>query len=69
MRFTKQPSNQPLSRLPRALTCSCALPAKKMCGCGNTKSPKGFCDGSHATATAAPTVRFSLLIMIHTTVC
>ena len=23
--------------------------AKKMCGCGATKSDKGFCDGSHAS--------------------
>ncbi len=26
--------------------------ARKKCGCGNTKDPQGFCDGSHAHAPA-----------------
>ncbi len=27
----------------------------KRCGCGKTKNPQGFCDGSHAAPAPAPT--------------
>jgi CDGSH-type Zn-finger protein len=27
-------------------------PARKKCGCGKTKDPQGFCDGSHAKVPA-----------------
>ena len=48
---------------------SLTLTAVPRAAASRAKSPKGFCDGSHATATAAPAVRFSLPIVIHTAAC
>ena len=28
--------------------------ARKQCGCGKTKDPNGYCDGSHAAPPPAP---------------
>ena len=33
---------------------SSPAPARKRCGCGNTKDAGGFCDGSHAKPAPAP---------------
>jgi len=35
-------------------TPSTSVPARKRCGCGNTKDAGGFCDGSHAKPAPAP---------------
>jgi len=42
----------PLLHLFMSTTSTPPTAARKKCGCGNTKDPQGFCDGSHANAPA-----------------